>query len=100
MITVLDPTNEEITGLDPSISRGWMPPLKSLRDIRIGLLGNAKEQSVELLEYVLEGLEMRDDVGVVSVSRHAKRDTTTPPRPEAFSDLVENSDVIITAIGN
>jgi len=64
----------------------------------VGLVANGKSNSVELLDYVYEELAARFDLR--GALRVRKDSVSIPPRREDFERIVDQAEVVITALGD
>ena len=100
-LTLLDPTYEAFTAEpDKHNVRPIAPPPKSLKKLRVGLLSNGKKNSVALLEAVWAELADRPGVGLEKVMTVVKPSISVPPLEADMKRLIEDTDVVITAIGD
>ena len=90
---VLDPTAGPEREEQP-----MAPGIKDLSGKRIGLLHNNKRGGLEFLEFLAEMISKRYP-GVTFVHR-SKLDVSTPCPPAILDDLVGQTDLVITAIGD
>ena len=104
MLTTLDPTYEAFTARKSEASRAMAPPPRSLNGARVGLLANSKANGEALLDAVFQEvyreLSRTRGVELGEPLRFKKGDVTTPPTPEVFQRLVDEVDLVITAIGD
>jgi hypothetical protein len=98
---VLDPTHERV-GREQSQhnSRPVANAPRSMSGIRVGLLANGKPNSQELLDALLEELKARPEVSVGEVVRVCKASVSVPPDPRDMQRLVENTDLVLVAVGD
>ncbi len=92
-IYVLDPTSGPVQRETPIA-----PGMDDLSGKRIGLLHNNKRGGQEFLDFVAELLAERFD-GVEFV-RSRKLDVSSPASAAILDDLVDKTDLVITAIGD
>ncbi len=74
------------------------PRLASLAGTRLGLIDDSKRNADVLLEELSELLRTRYEIASVKWLR--KPSASRPADPEALSQLVEDSDSVIIAIGD
>ncbi len=91
---ILDPTSVERNVHDLRLA----PRPKSLRGLRVGLLDNTKANSIPLLEQLAEALRKRYGVGEARL--YTKDYFGTPVKPELFAQVVEESDIVLTGVGD
>jgi hypothetical protein len=96
----LDPTYEPVTQARSGHARAIAVAPRSWSGLRIGLLANGKTNSQEILEALLAELARQPDVSVGETVRICKSNESTRPRPEDFQRLVNETDVVLTAIGD
>jgi hypothetical protein len=70
----------------------------SLDGVRLGLLGNSKLNADAVLQAIAERLQER--YAIESVIRRSKPTFSKPAPDEVVDELVKNSDVIITGVGD
>lgn len=100
-LVLLDPTYEAFTDAPAKHNvRAIAPPPKSLKKLRVGLLSNGKKNGVALLEAVWAELADRPDVGLEKVMTVVKPSISVPPLQADMKRLIEDTDVVITAIGD
>ena len=90
---VLDPTAGPVQRDTPIA-----PGIEDLAGKRIGLLHNNKRGGQEFLDFVAELLAGRYD-GIEFV-RSRKLDVSSPCPPRILDELVDKTDLVITAIGD
>ncbi len=91
--TLVDPTTKPII---PSFVPA--PRLASLKNMRLGLIDDAKDGARELLEEIADVLDERH--GVASVFYHRKPSASKPADPDAMRRAAESCDCVIVAIGS
>ncbi len=89
----LDPTSAPVVEATP-----MAPRVATLDGLRVGMLGNSKKGAKEFLDELSKLLDERFR-GITFV-RSRKGDATSVCPPEVLSELVNKSDVVITAIGD
>lgn len=92
-IDVLDPTAPPI----PINAKTAARP-DTLDGKVLGMLENNKRNAKELLDALEELLS--EQFEFASVVKRGKKDVTSPCPPEIVEDLVAQSDIVITAIGD
>ena len=98
---MLDPTYEAFTtGLDAEPERPMAAPPSSLRGLRVGLLANGKANSRELLDVVVDELSHRPDVSISACVSVVKSSFSVPPDRTDVARLVDETDLVLTAIGD
>ena len=92
-LRALEPTVEP----DPIVTR-LAPRLDTLDGKVVGLLANGKRNGDQLLEQVAAALA--EQFSLKDVRRWAKPNVTRPAPEPIFLDMVEQVDLVITAIGD
>ena len=76
----------------------FAPRITDLKNKRVGLIDDSKENAKELLEEITNIL--RERYGVVEVSYHAKPSASKPADPEVIEAMAGDCDFVIVAIGS
>jgi hypothetical protein len=92
-LRALEPTVEP----DPIVTR-LAPRLDSLDGKVVGLLANGKRNGDQLLDQVAAALA--EQYRLKDVRRWAKPNVTRPAPAPIFAEMVEQVDLVITAIGD
>ena len=74
------------------------PRLTDINSKRLGLIDDSKENAKELLEIIADVME--EKFGVESVYYHRKPSASKPADPEVISDMTNECDYAIVAIGS
>lgn len=90
---LVDPTTQPVT----TTFRG-APRLRDLRQQRVGLIDDSKDNAKELLEELVDVLQQR--FGVAEVVYHRKPSASKPAAPEVIQDLARTCDYVLVAIGS
>ena len=90
---LVDPTTQPLT-----TTFSGAPRLSDLRQKRVGLIDDSKDNAKELLEEIVEVLRQR--FGVAQVVYHRKPSASKPAAPEVIQNLARDCDCVIVAIGS
>ena len=90
---LVDPTTSPVV---PSFVAA--PRLSDLKNKRIGLIDDSKENAKELLDIIADVIE--EKFGVESVCYHRKPSASKPADPEVISNMTNECDFAIVAIGS
>lgn len=90
---LVDPTTQPLT-----TTFSGAPRLDDLRQKRVGLIDDSKDNAKELLEEIVDILRQR--FGVAQVVYHRKPSASKPAAPEVIQDLARDCDYVIVAIGS
>ena len=90
---LVDPTTSPVV---PSFVAA--PRLSDLKNKRIGLIDDSKENAKELLNIIADVIE--EKFGVESVCYHRKPSASKPADPEVISNMTNECDFAIVAIGS
>ena len=90
---LVDPTTSPVV---PSFVAA--PRLSDLKNKRIGLIDDSKENAKELLDIIADVIE--EKFGVESVYYHRKPSASKPADPEVISNMTNECDFAIVAIGS
>ena len=90
---LVDPTTSPVV---PSFVAA--PRLSDLKNKRIGLIDDSKENAKELLEIITDVI--KEKFGVESVCYHRKPSASKPADPEVISNMTNECDFAIVAIGS
>ena len=74
------------------------PRLSDLKNKRIGLIDDSKENAKELLDVIADVIGKK--FGVESVFYHRKPSASKPADPEVISNMTNECDYAIVAIGS
>ncbi|QEW00982.1 hypothetical protein F6J84_13330 [Microbacterium caowuchunii] len=91
---LLDPTGAADDALDHTLS----PRPVSLKGLTIGLLDNTKPNSTMLLDHIAE--ELRTHYGAGESRLYTKDYFGTPVSEELLRTIVDECDVVVTAVGD
>ena len=91
--TLVDPTTKPII---PTFVPA--PRLESLENRRIGLIDDAKDGARELLEEIADVLN--EKFGVSNVVYHRKPSASKPAEPDVITNMAEECDYVVVAIGS
>ena len=91
--TLVDPTTKPIIPTFVPARR-----LDSLENKRLGLIDDAKDGARELLEEIADVLKER--YGVSNVVYHRKPSASKPADPDVISNMAEECDYVVVAIGS
>jgi len=91
---LLDPTGSENGAQDSTLS----PRPASLRGLTVGLLDNTKPNATLLLEEI--GRELAERYGIAATRLYTKDYFGTPVKPELLEQIVDEVDVVVTAVGD
>nr|WP_315267519.1 UGSC family (seleno)protein [Microbacterium lemovicicum] len=91
---LLDPTGMEEGAADATLS----PRPVSLRGLTIGLLDNTKPNATMLLEEI--GARLVADHGAADTRLYTKDYFGTPVHDDLFATIVQECDVVVTAVGD
>ena len=91
--TLVDPTTKPIIPTFVSA-----PRLKSLENKRLGLIDDAKDGARELLEEIADVLN--EKYGVSNVLYHRKPSASKPAEPDVLTNMAEECDYVVVAIGS
>jgi hypothetical protein len=87
------------TGLDSrNVNDDLAPRPADLRGLTVGLLGNTKPNAEVLLAEIAGELKRRYDIG--EFREYTKDYFGTPVKPELFQQVVDECDLVITAVGD
>src|SRR5262245_43658146 len=97
------PSNSTLIALEPTVEPDPIvtclaPRLESLDGKVVGLLANGKRNGDQLLERVAAALS--EQYQLKDVRRWAKPNVTRPAPEPMFLEMVEQVDLVITAIGD
>lgn len=92
--TLLDPTGAEEVAADATLT----PRPVGLRDLTVGLLDNTKPNATALLMKVAAAL--KDRAGVGECRLYAKDYFGTPVHEPLLKQMVQECDVVVTAVGD
>ena len=90
---LVDPTTSPVV---PSFVAA--PRLSDLKNKRIGLIDDCKENAKELLDIITDVI--KEKFGVESVCYHRKPSASKPADPEVISNMTNECDYAIVAIGS
>ena len=90
---LVDPTTSPVV---PSFVAA--PRLSDLKNKRIGLIDDSKENAKELLDIITDVIKKK--FGVESVCYHRKPSASKPADPEVISNMTNECDFAIVAIGS
>ena len=90
---LVDPTTSPVV---PSFVAA--PRLSDLKNKRIGLIDDSKENAKELLEIIADLI--KEKFGIESVCYHRKPSASKPADPEVISNMNNECDFAIVAIGS
>ena len=90
---LVDPTTSPVV---PSFVAA--PRLSDLKNKRIGLIDDSKENAKELLDIITDVI--KEKFGVESVWYHRKPSASKPADPEVISNMTNECDFAIVAIGS
>ena len=90
---LVDPTTSPVV---PSFVAA--PRLSDLKNKRIGLIDDSKENAKELLDIITDVI--KEKFGVESVCYHRKPSASKPADPEVISNMTNECDYAIVAIGS
>ena len=90
---LVDPTTSPVV---PSFVAA--PRLSDLKNKRIGLIDDSKENAKELLDIITDVI--KEKCGVESVCYHRKPSASKPADPEVISNMTNECDFAIVAIGS
>ena len=90
---LVDPTTSPVV---PSFVAA--PRLSDLKNKRIGLIDDSKENAKELLEIIADLI--KEKFGIESVCYHRKPSASKPADPEVISNMTNECDYAIVAIGS
>ncbi|MBA25883.1 MAG: hypothetical protein CL749_02030 [Chloroflexi bacterium] len=90
---LVDPTTSPVV---PSFVAA--PRLSDLKNKRIGLIDDSKENAKELLDIITDVI--KEKFGVESVCYHRKPSASKPADPEVISNMTNECDFAIVAIGS
>jgi len=90
---LVDPTTQPLT-----TTFSGAPRLGDLRQKRVGLIDDSKDNAKEFLEEIVDVLQQR--FGVAQVVYHRKPSASKPATPEVIQDLARDCDYVIVAIGS
>jgi hypothetical protein len=100
-IAALDPTWEIVTRAQRTGNALAMAAApKSWSGLRVGLLANGKTNGEEILDELLDALRAQPGISLGETLRICKSNESTPPTREQMRRLVEETDVVLTAIGD
>ncbi|MGV3714119.1 UGSC family (seleno)protein [Pseudolysinimonas sp.] len=91
---LLDPTGAVAGEDDSTLSARPV----SLKGLTVGLLDNTKPNSMHLLDEI--AADLTRDFGVTDFKRYAKDYFGTPIKDELFAQIIDEVDVVITAVGD
>lgn len=90
---LVDPTTSPVV---PSFVAA--PRLSDLKNKRIGLIDDSKENAKELLDIITDVI--KEKFGVESVCYHRKPSASKPADPEVIYNMTNECDFAIVAIGS
>ena len=90
---LVDPTTSPVV---PSFVAA--PRLSDLKNKRIGLIDDSKENAKELLDIITDVI--KEKFGIESVCYHRKPSASKPADPEVISNMTNECDFAIVAIGS
>jgi hypothetical protein len=94
MEALLDPT-----GMDERSDESTLSPRPaSLKGLKVGLLDNTKVNATQLLEEIAQLLT--DQYGAGDATLYTKDYFGTPVKPELMQQIVDEVDVVVTAVGD
>lgn len=91
--TLVDPTTKPII---PTFIPA--PRMESLENKRLGLIDDAKDGARELLEEIADVLN--EKYGVSNVVYHRKPSASKPAEPDVLTNMAEECDYVVVAIGS
>jgi hypothetical protein len=91
---LLNPTGQDRKSVEDDLA----PRHADLRGLTVGLLGNTKPNAEVLLAEIASELKRRYDVG--EFREYTKDYFGTPVKPDLFKQVVDECDLVITAVGD
>jgi hypothetical protein len=85
-------------GIVQAEARPLAPRVPDLRNLRLGVLDNAKMKAGKLLTYTADILN--EEFAFAQVNTFVKRGFSYTADPEMIAQIAASSDVVITAIGD